>query len=248
MELLPYLENLKCNNNKGLAVLVDPDANTDLHKLVTVAVAHEVDTFFVGGSLLTKDSLHDTLITLTSKSNIPCYIFPGSSNQVSDQADGILFLSLISGRNPDYLIGQQVMAAPLIKEAQIDVIPTGYILIDGGIQTSVSYMSNTTPIPSDKAAIASATALAGQYLGLKLIYMDTGSGAQNCVSPDMIKAVKKTTSVPLVVGGGIRDLQSAQRALEAGADMIVVGNQLEVEPDFVKELMGLIQSMNKVNV
>ena len=244
MSLLQHLQNLRSTNKKGLAVLIDPDSHSNLKELIQVAVKNQVDTFFIGGSLLTSDSLDDTLKIIKAVSNTPTYIFPGGSNQISNLADGILFLSLISGRNPEYLIGQQVNAAPLLKEANIDVIATGYMLVDGGTQTSVSYMSNTTPIPHDKASIASATALAGQYLGLKLIYMEAGSGAKNCVSEKMISSVKKTTDIPLIVGGGIRSVANAKAALSAGADMIVVGNHLEKQPDFIYGLMDLIKELN----
>jgi putative glycerol-1-phosphate prenyltransferase len=244
MSLLQHLEKLRARNKKGLAVLVDPDSHSDLKRLVQVAVKNKVDTFLIGGSLLTSDSLDDTLKIIKSESDIPTYIFPGSSNQISSLADGILFLSLISGRNPDYLIGQQVNAAPLLKQANIDVIPTGYLLIDGGTQTSVSYMSNTTPIPHDKGSIAAATALAGEFLGLKLIYMEAGSGAKNCVSAEMISKVKEATNIPLIVGGGIRDIESAKAALSSGADFIVVGNHLEKQPDFIEALMGVVGEFN----
>jgi len=244
MSLLQRLDNLRITNKKGLAVLVDPDSHSDLKNLVQVAGKNKIDTFFIGGSLLTSDSLDDTLKVIKSESNIPTYIFPGSSSQISNLADGILFLSLISGRNPDYLIGQQVNAAPLIKQANIDVIPTGYVLVDGGTQTSVSYMSNTTPIPHDKSSIAAATSLAGQYLGLKMIYMEAGSGAKNCVSKKMISTVKNATDIPLIVGGGIRTIENAKDALTAGADMIVVGNHLEKNPDFIVDLMNLIDEFN----
>ena len=244
MSLLQQLEELRATGKKGLAVLIDPDSHSDLEALTQVAVKNKVDTFFVGGSLLTCDSLESTLTTLKTNSNIPCYIFPGNFNQISNKADGLLFLSLISGRNPDYLIGQHVNAAPLLKQTNIDVIPTGYMLIDGGNQTSVSYMSNTTPIPHDKNGIAASTALAGQYLGLKFIYMEAGSGAKNCIAPEMITSVKKTIDIPLIIGGGIRTIESAKMAFESGADMIVVGNHIEKQPDFIVDLMSLVEELN----
>lgn len=244
MSLLKQLQELRLNNKKGLAVLIDPDCCDNLITLVEIANTNHVTTFFVGGSLLTSDSLEETLNTIKKHSSIPCYIFPGNTNQISNQADGILFLSLISGRNPDYLIGQHVTAAPLLKQTNIDVLPTGYMLIDGGKPTSVSYMSNTNPIPYDKPNIAGATALAGEYLGLQTIYMEAGSGAQNCISEQMVSSVKNQISIPLIIGGGIKNINTANAILNAGADLIVVGNHLEKKPEFIKELMDLIKSKN----
>ena len=163
-------------------------------------------------------------------------LFPGNNYQLCEEADALLLLSLISGRNPEYLIGQHVVAAPLIKESGIEAIPTGYLLIDGGKISTTSYITQTVPIPADKPDVAVATALAGEQLGLKLIYLEAGSGAANPVSAEMISAVKKNVSLPLIVGGGIRSGAQAEAACQAGADIIVVGNILEKAPELLMEL------------
>ena len=177
---------------KSLALLLDPDEyqNESLKNLFSVDFKH-VSYLFVGGSLLKKESLDELIENLKSINSKPVILFPGNSGHISDQADAILFLSLISGRNPDYLIGQQVISAPIIKEAKIEVLPTAYMLIDGGKPTTVQYMSNTMPIPADKPDIAACTALAGQYLGLKITYLDAGSGAENPIPSNINKKCKK---------------------------------------------------------
>jgi putative glycerol-1-phosphate prenyltransferase len=177
--------------------------------------------------------------------SIPVILFPGSSLQIDPSADAILFLSLISGRNPDLLIGQHVIAAPILRNNKIEVIPTGYILVNSGKTTSVAYISNTTPIPEDKYSLAACTALAGEMLGLRLVYLDAGSGAEREISAKMISAVRKAVSVPLIVGGGINTSRKAITALEAGADLIVIGNALEKDPNLLTEIADKIYDWNQ---
>jgi putative glycerol-1-phosphate prenyltransferase len=233
---------------KKIAVLVDPDKQTvdSLLGLIEPAVNAKTDFFFVGGSLLLENRFEETIAIIKKHCRIPVVIFPGSSYQVSKQADGILFLSLISGRNAEYLIGQQVVAAPLVKEAGLEVIPTGYILVDGGRISTTSYITQTIPLPNDKPDIALATALAGEMLGMKAIYLEAGSGAKQSVSASVIKAVKQHISVPLMVGGGIRTGEQAEEIAKAGADIIVVGNVLEKDPGLLMEISLAVHSCNKV--
>ncbi len=231
---------------KQLAVLVDPDKQTgnQHEKIAKTAQKAGVDFLFVGGSLLTSDSLFHCIRTLKENSDIPVILFPGNTYQVSRNADAMLFLSLISGRNPDMLIGMHVIAAPYIKLSGIETMPTGYMLIDSGKPTSVSYMSNSFPIPNDKKDIAACTAMAGEMLGLKLIFMDAGSGAKTPVSPEMIQFVKGSIGVPLLVGGGIRTANTAKKSLQAGADVIVVGNRFEEKPDLILEFAHVVSAEN----
>ena len=228
---------LSDTSKKKFAVLIDPDKPSDKEIIDIVEKSKKVgvDFFFVGGSLLTTDSLDNCIKLIKSHCDIPVLIFPGNSLQISKWCDGFLLLSLISGRNSEMLIGRHVIAAPYLKLYGNEIIPTGYMLIDGGKPTSVSYMSNTTPIPHDKDDIAMCTALAGEMLGLKLIYMDAGSGAINPISAEMICKVKHTIEVPLIVGGGINTPEKAAIAAKAGADIVVVGNALEKSIDRLQE-------------
>ncbi|MEN0005940.1 MAG: geranylgeranylglyceryl/heptaprenylglyceryl phosphate synthase [Bacteroidota bacterium] len=232
---------------KQFAVLIDPD-NVQLAtipKLVDLAHQAGVDYFFVGGSLILNDHLDSCVHQLKRYSSIPVVLFPGSTFQLSYAADAVLFLSLISGRNPELLIGKQVTAAPYLQQSQLEVLPTGYMLVDGGALTSVSYISHTFPIPHNKTPIAVATALAGTMLGLRLIYMDAGSGAQKPISNSMIKAVSQNVDVPLIVGGGIRTPETAYEKARAGADVIVVGNAIERDPALLLDLAHAIHSLPK---
>ena len=219
----------KTTRSKGLAVLIDPDKSESLELLVQNALLAGVDYFFVGGSLLVESHFHQTIHFLKKNTHIPVVIFPGSIYQISPEADAILFLSLISGRNPDLLIGNHVLAAPMLRKANIEIIPTGYLLIESGRTTTVHYISNTQPIPRDKPEIASCTAMAGEMLGLKFLYMDAGSGATHTISSEMIRSVVQYCQSPLIVGGGIRSAEDAQRIWNAGADVVVLGNILEKE-------------------
>ncbi len=238
-------ENILLKSKKQLAVLIDPDKTSGLSLQNTIAVANaaKVDFFLVGGSLLFQNSLDNCITTIKANSTIPVILFPGNALHINSKADAILLLSLISGRNADLLIGQHVQAAPLLKQANIETIATGYMLIDGGKPTTVSYISNTTPIPADKPEIAAATALAGEMLGLKSIYLEAGSGAQNPVSTAIISAVKKQINVPLIVGGGIKNAEAATAACNAGADIIVIGNATEKNPELIAEIASAIHAL-----
>lgn len=229
---------------KLFAILIDPDKqrNSDLLSTIQKANSANVDYFFVGGSLLLNDNLGECIKTIKENSNIPVLLFPGSELQINKDADGILFLSLISGRNPDLLIGKQVTSAPILKETNLEVISTGYMLIESGKATTASYMSNTFPIPRDKNGIASSTAIAGEYLGMKLIYMDGGSGAHNSIESEMIKHVSSSINVPLIIGGGICNKEKAIENCKAGADIIVVGNAIEKNSDLITEISEAIHS------
>ena len=234
----------KTANKKSFALLIDPDKQ-DRNQLIAIiekAKNANTDYFFVGGSLLTNDSLDVCLATLKEHSDIPVVLFPGNAMQVNDKADGILFLSLISGRNAEMLIGKQVITAPILKQSSLEVLPTGYMLIDSGKPTTVSYMSNTTPIPADKNAVAACTAMAGEMLGLKLIFMDGGSGAKNPISEEMIASVRKSVECPIIIGGGISNGKKAVANCKAGADIIVVGNAIEKDETLISEIANAIHN------
>ena len=229
---------------KQLAVLIDPDKTNrqTIIQLCELAGQGGVSYFLWGGSLVNEILAEYYLSLLRAHTQLPIILFPGSIYQLSAQADALLFLSMISGRNPELLIGQHVLAAPRIKRLKLEVIATSYLYIDGGRPSSVGYMSNTQPIPADKPEIARATALAGKYLGHKIVYLDAGSGALNPVSPDMIAAVRhETEDLPLIVGGGIRTPAQAERAFNAGADCIVVGNSLEEDPQLLRKLTEVVK-------
>lgn len=238
---------IKCNaKEKQIAILLDPDKiNYDtLPDLIHDCILNKINYFFVGGSLITTDQLSHLILFIKKHCDIPVLLFPGNSLHIDNKADGLLFLSLISGRNPEFLIGQQVISAPILKQSGLEIISTGYILIDSGQQTTVSYISNTTPIPHNKAEIAVCTAMAGEMLGMSLIYLDGGSGAKNAISTEMISAVKASIDVPLIIGGGINSLEKAENALNAGADIIVIGNKIEQDPNFINVLGKLISTIN----
>ena len=248
LTILQQIEQNRTAGKKSLAVLIDPDKIEDQTELVWLLKKGEesgVHYFFVGGSLITTNNFSQILSTIKSHTRLPVILFPGSNMQIDSEADAILFLSLISGRNPDLLIGQHVVAAPILKKLDIEILPTGYMLINAGNQTTVSYMSNTQPIPYDKASVAACTAMAGEMLGLRLMYLDAGSGAQVPVSNKMISMVRKSIATPLIVGGGINTRKKAEQVLEAGADIIVIGNGIEKEPALMTEVAGMISLMNE---
>jgi len=195
--------------------------------------------------LVTTTNLSEVVKQVKDSVSIPVVLFPGNSMQIEPTADALLFLSLISGRNPELLIGQHVIAAPIIKNTRLEIIPTGYMLINSGRMTSVAYISNTTPIPDDKYSLAACTAMAGEMLGLQTIFMDAGSGAEKEISARMIATVRKSIQVPLIIGGGINTSLKAFTALEAGADMIVIGNALEKNPDLLIEISDKVYEWNQ---
>jgi len=234
--ILQHLEAANRAGRKQLAVLIDPDFGQDekhLERTVQNACMAKADLIFVGGSLLTSAAFDRCVHRVRELSDSPVVLFPGSPAQLSAHADAVLFLSLISGRNPELLIGHHVTAAPTIKALGIEAIPTGYMLVDGGKPTTVSYVSRTLPIPHDKPGIAAATALAGSLLGLRTIYMDTGSGAERPVSRAMIAAVRAQVDLPIIIGGGIRDAETARALCNAGADVLVVGTAFEQDPEHI---------------
>lgn len=234
--VLQQLQEARVRGRKLLAVLIDPDFGQDevaLERTVQTACMAKADLIFVGGSLLTSASFDRCVELVKRWSDRPVVLFPGSPAQLSGHADAVLFLSLISGRNPELLIGHHVTAAPTVKALGIEAIPTGYMLIDGGKPTTVSYVSQTLPIPHDKPGIAAATAIAGELLGLRTIYMDTGSGAKRTVSPEMIAAVRKSVDLPIIIGGGIKDVGTARALCDAGADVLVMGTAFEQDPDLI---------------
>lgn len=248
MSILKVLRERRGLGKKAIAVLVDPDKVEDpsrLLQLINLASENCVDYFFVGGSLVTTTNLSEVVKKIKENVTIPVVLFPGNSMQVEPTADALLFLSLISGRNPELLIGQHVIAAPVIRNTKLEVIPTGYLLVNSGRITSVAYISNTTPIPDDKYSLASCTAMAGEMLGLQLIYLDAGSGAEKEISTKMIASVRKAINVPLIVGGGINTSQKALAALEAGADMIVIGNALEKDPELLTSIADKVYEWNQ---
>lgn len=233
---------------KSFAVLIDPDKtdHNSLEKLIALGITAKVDYWFVGGSLVVSNHLEQLVVDLKTKSNIPVILFPGSPSQVTPRADALLYLSLISGRNPELLIGQHVLSAPAVKQSGLEILSTGYMVIDGGAPTTVSYISNATPIPSNKNEIALCTALAGEMLGMKLIYMDAGSGAQKPIPAAMIQAVAAQITVPLMVGGGITTPAKAAENCKAGANLIVVGNAIEKDPGLITEIGAAIKDSSSL--
>ncbi|MEY3324987.1 MAG: hypothetical protein RLZ11_1301, partial [Bacteroidota bacterium] len=233
---------------KSFAVLVDPD-KTDLQQMDTLLALGEqakIDYWFVGGSLVISSQLDELVRHIKKNTSIPVVLFPGSPSQVTRQADALLYLSLISGRDPELLIGQHVLSAPFVKKSGLEILSTGYIVVDGGAPTTVSYISNAAPIPADKEDIALCTALAGEMLGMKLIYMDAGSGAKQPITTAMIKRVADQISIPLIVGGGIKTPEKAQESCKAGADLIVVGNAIEKEVTLISEISAAIKNSSSL--
>lgn len=246
MEVFKTIEEKTRMGKKQLAILIDPDKSNGegLKEAASMAGEAGADYIFVGGSLLTRDNMKTCIDLIKASSKLPVLIFPGNLLQVVGNADALLLLSLISGRNPEMLIGNHIIAAPLIKNSNLEVIPTGYMLIESGKITSVLYMSNSLPIPFDKTDIAVCTAMAGEMLGLKMIFMDAGSGAIHNIPMEMVRAVKQDISVPLVVGGGIRTPEAALEIWDAGADLVVIGNAAETHPDIILEMGEAKMALN----
>jgi phosphoglycerol geranylgeranyltransferase len=244
--VLTKLNALKAQNKSGFAVLADPDkiAPADMQHLARLCNDAGVDYLFMGGSLLMAHQMELCIQRFKSESDIPVVLFPGSPAQVTPYADALLYLSLISGRNPDLLIGQHVASAPQVKGSGLEVISTGYIIVDGGIQTTVSYMSNTTPIPADKPEIALCTAWAGELQGKHVIYLDAGSGARRPVSEEMIHKLSSNIDIPLIVGGGICTPEKVYQNCKAGANIVVVGNAIERDPLLIRDMAQATKAVN----
>jgi len=238
---------LKQSQQKGFAVLIDPDKinSAKAIQLANLCNDAKVDYIFFGGSLMVSNHVDECIKAIKNHTNIPVVLFPGSPSQVSCFADALLYLSLISGRNAEMLIGQHVTSAPLVRASGLEIMSTGYIVVDGGAPTTVSYMSGSASIPADKADIAMVTAMAGEMLGKKLIYMDAGSGAKQPISESMIQLVAKNITVSLIVGGGIKDPEKAYLNCKAGADIIVIGNAIEKDDNLIKEMANAIHAVKE---
>lgn len=233
------LTELKSQGRSGFAVLVDPDkvAPADMQYLAELCNDAGVEYLLMGGSLIVEHQLEASVKRFKEDSDIPVLLFPGSPAQMTPYADGLLYLSLISGRNPELLIGQHVVSAPAVRASGLEVISTGYMVIDGGRPTTVSYMSHSAPIPADKPDVALCTAWAGELQGKHIIYMDAGSGAKNPISEEMIKKVSSHIEIPLFIGGGIKTPEKVYDNCRAGANIVVVGNAIEQDPLLIKELV-----------
>lgn len=249
-----YTKIDKTISQKGAAyfILIDPDKLeiSQTQKFIRHCEQSGVDGFLVGGSLMINGNLEKSIEEIKSSTSLPVIIFPGSVNQLSDKADAVLFLSLISGRNAEHLIGKHVLAAPMIKKYNLETISTGYMLIESGKTTTAEYVSESKPIPRDKPEIATATALAGEYLGMKLIYLEGGSGARNSVPNEMIEMVSSQITVPVVVGGGIRTPGEAGQKVKAGAKIVVTGNFFENENNWelVAQFANAVHSNQSIEV
>lgn len=240
----------KNSGNSGFAVLADPDkiSPVQMEHLAKLCNNASVDYLLVGGSLLLAHQLDACIQRFKAESDIPVILFPGSPAQVTPYADALLYLSLISGRNPELLIGQHVISAPAVKASGLEVLSTGYMVVDGGRPTTVSYISGAAPLPADKPDIALCTAWAGELLGQHLLYLDAGSGARFPVSYEMIQKVASHTEIPLFVGGGIRTPEAASSAASAGATIIVAGNAIEQDPMLIKDLAQAVHGTQRVQV
>lgn len=249
-----YNNLLNSIKTKGAAylILLDPDKLpiSKIAPFIRHCERSGVDGFLIGGSLMMSGDLDSFLENVKVETSLPLIIFPGSINQISPNADAILFLSVISGRNPEHLIGKHVTASPLIKRSKIEPISTGYVLVESGVTTTAVYMSGSLPVPRNKPEIAAATALAGEYLGMKFIYLEAGSGAQDSVPDEMVKAVSEECSVPIIVGGGIRTPQAARNKVDNGASIIVTGNFFENENnwDMIRDFANAIHYKLPVEV
>jgi phosphoglycerol geranylgeranyltransferase len=248
MSKTSVIREIFSDGKKKFAPLIDPDKFT-LSEIKAIAESSEkagVDFLFYGGSLVMETDHRKFIAVLKKYCTAPVILFPGNQLLIPDDADGLLLLSLISGRNAEMLIGKHVLAAPFLRTCSFEILPTGYMLIENGHHTAVSYMSNTEPIPAEQNDIALCTAVAGELLGLQLIYMDAGSGAENPVRPQMIKKVRQNITIPLIIGGGICTAKQAKDAALAGADVIVVGNAIEKNPSLLSELCDAVHSLNKI--
>ena len=249
--VLQTIQERKQRGEKMLAVLLDPDSYTNpktLIKTVSLCELNRIDFIFVGGSLVTHERLDEFIEEIKDYCSIPVVLFPGDVSQISAKADAILLLSLISGRNPEYLIGQHVKASMKLQRSNLEIIPTGYMLIDGESNTSVSYVSQTIPIPREKNQIALSTALAGQQLGMQLVYMDSGSGAKKTIKGSMVASLSEHLKLPIVTGGGVRDSIDLNNLFSSGADLVVVGNIFEENAGLIEEFGILTKNYSQNEV
>ena len=244
MSVLSKLNNCVEKKGAGFIVLIDPDKKNDknIDQFVEKANQNGVDAIFVGGSIMMDGLYHKRVERIKSISEIPVILFPGGVNQINKHYDAMLFMSLLSGRNSHYLIGEQVIAAPIVKDYEIETIPTGYLLIDGGSPTSVEVVSGTNPLPSNRPDIIVSHALAAQFLGMELIYLEAGSGALNEVPEDVVKKVADEISIGLIVGGGIRTPEDANSIVNSGASFVVIGSAIEKSAELMKEFSSSIHS------
>ncbi len=248
--ILTGLRRRKAERQPAFAVLADPDkmAPSEMAALAKLCNDGGVDYLLVGGSLVVTHQIDACIQRFKAESDIPVILFPGSPAQVTPYADALLYLSLISGRNPELLIGQHVLSAPAVKASGLEVMSTGYMVIDGGAPTTVSYISGSLPLPANKPDIALCTAWAGELLGQHLLYMDAGSGARYPVSAEMIQKVSSHTAIPLFVGGGMRTPEAVHTAAAAGATVVVVGNAIESDPMLIKDLAAAVHRMDSQHV
>ena len=241
------LEKIRAERGAVAIALLDPDIKNDnaLLNMLQLVNESDFDAIFIGGSLISDNDFESRLEKVTKNTELPVIIFPGSSNQLSQHADAVLFLSLISGRNPQYLIGEHVKSAPIIHNMNLEAIPTAYILLDGGVRSSVEVMSNTSPIPMNKHDIILAHALAGEYLGNNFVFLETGSGAQNHAASEVVSIISKQLIIPIIVGGGINTSASAQSLVSSGAGYIVTGTKIEQNPS-IKELLKFTNAVHQL--
>ena len=244
MSVLSKLNDCVEKKGAGFIVLIDPDKKNDknIDQLVEKAHQNGVDAIFVGGSIMMDRLYHKRVERIKSISEIPVILFPGGVSQLNKHYDAMLFMSLLSGRNSHYLIGEQVIAAPIVKDYGIETIPTGYLLIDGGSPTSVEVISGTKPLPSNRPDIIVSHALAAQFLGMELIYLEAGSGALNKVPEDVVKKVADEISIGLIVGGGIRTPEDANSIVNSGASFVVIGSAIEKSAELMEEFSSSIHS------
>ena len=244
MSVLSKLNDCVQKKGAGFIVLIDPDKknNNNIDKLVEKANQNGVDAIFVGGSIMMDGLYHKRVERIKSISEIPVILFPGGVNQINKHYDAMLFMSLISGRNSHYLIGEQVIAAPIVKDYEIETIPTGYLLIDGGAPTSVEVVSGTKPLPSNRPDMIVSHALAAQFLGMKLIYLEAGSGALNKVPEDVVKKVADEINIGLIIGGGICTPEDANSIVNSGASFVVIGSAIEKSAELMEEFSSSIHS------
>ena len=245
MNTYKELEIIREKRGAVAVALLDPDYKNDnlFHGMLQLVNESDFDAIFIGGSLISDNNFEPRIEYVKNNTKLPVIIFPGSSSQLSGHADAVLFLSLISGRNPQYLIGEHVKSAPLIRNMNLEVISTAYILLDGGIRSSVEVISNTTPIPMNKHDIILDHALAGEYLGNKVIFLESGSGAENHATCKIVSIVSNELSIPIIVGGGVNTAESAKELVTSGAGYIVTGTQLESEPS-INSLLKFTESIH----